>query len=126
MFYMKERRDARFEADQSLWITIFGEPDIQLPARVKNVSGRGIGLEMDGPVATGSALKIQLDDCLLLGEVIYCRRDASSYYIGVELEQALAGLAELGAAVRGFYEELAGEPASPPATPAGGKGRRRR
>jgi hypothetical protein len=106
---MKERRDPRFEANQSVWITLFGDPDIQLPARVKNVSGRGLGLELDGPVAAGSALKLELDDTLILGEVIYCRRNESAYYIGVEIEQALAGLAELGNSIRNFNAELAGE-----------------
>ncbi len=109
MLYMKQRRDTRFEADQPVWITIFGEPDISLPARVKNVSGRGIGLELDGPVAPGAVLKLELDDTLLLGEVIYCRQDATGYYIGVELEQSLAGLKELEIAVRGFQAEVAGE-----------------
>ena len=108
MSNMKDRRDPRFDASETVWITIFGEPDIQLPARVKNVSGRGIGLELDGPVAPGSALKLELDDHLLLGEVIYCRQDGEAYYVGVELEQVLAGLAALGIAVRGFEEEVAG------------------
>ena len=108
---MKERRDPRFGANQTVWITLFGEPDIQLRARIKNVSGRGLGLELDGPVATGAAVKLELDDTLLLGEVIYCRKDPSSYYIGVEIEQSLAGLADLGIAVRAFNADLAGEDA---------------
>jgi hypothetical protein len=106
---MKERRDPRFEANQAVWITLFGEPDIQLPARIKNVSGRGIGLELDGPVAAGAPLKLELDDTLILGEVIFCRQDKSSYYVGVEISQKLSGLAELGNIVRSFNEELAGE-----------------
>jgi hypothetical protein len=109
MFFMKERREPRFEVNQSIWITLFGDPDIQLPARVKNVSGRGLGLELEGPVATGAALKLELDDTLLLGEVIYCRKDASCYYIGVEIEQSLQGLADLGIAVSSFNAEVAGE-----------------
>ena len=35
---MNQRRDPRFEINQSIWITLFGEPDIRLPARIKNVS----------------------------------------------------------------------------------------
>ena len=119
---MKQRRDPRFVADQSVWITLFGEPDIQLPARVKNVSGRGLGLELDGPVAAGAALKLELDDTLILGEVIYCRQQGETYYIGVEIEQTLANLADLSAAVRSFNAELASDPADAPAD----KDRRRR
>src|ERR1035437_1975784 len=91
MLCMNQRRKPRFEADQSIWITLFGEPDIRLPARIKNVSERGIGLELQGPGAIGTALKLQVDDSLILGEVIYCRGGEGSFFVGVELEQALCG-----------------------------------
>jgi hypothetical protein len=103
---MSQRREPRLNADQAVWITVFGEPDIRLPARVKNVSARGVGLVLQGPVAMGSALKLELDDSLILGEVIYCRADdKDSFYVGVELEQALCGLAELADALQAFSEE---------------------
>jgi PilZ domain len=104
MLIMNQRREPRFEADQSIWITVFGEPDIHLPARIKNVSVRGIGLELQGPVAIGAALKIKLEDGLLLGEVIYCREDEDSCYVGVELEHSLCGLGELAQALRAFSD----------------------
>src|SRR5450756_421647 len=94
MLFMNQRREPRFEANQPVWITLFGEPDIRLTACIKNVSVRGIGLELQGPVAIGTALKFEVDDSLILGEVIYCRQveascDDGSFYVGVELEQAL-------------------------------------
>ena len=105
MLGMSQRREPRFNADQSVWITLFGEPDLRLPARIKNVSARGIGLELQGPVAIGSALKLELDDSMVLGEVIYCREDEASFYVGVVLEQALCGLSELAYALRAFSDE---------------------
>ena len=101
---MNQRREPRFQIDQNLWITVFGEPDINLPARIKNVSARGIGLELQGPLATGSALKMEIDDSLLLGEVIYSRDDGGSFYIGVEFEHALYGLGDLAQVVRDYSE----------------------
>jgi PilZ domain len=109
MFSMSQRREPRFNAEQSVWITLFGEPDIRLPARIKNVSARGIGLELQGPVAIGTALKLELDDSLLLGEVIYCRQDEAAFYVGVELEQALCGLADLALALRAFSDSPSGD-----------------
>ena len=108
MLIMNQRREPRFEAEQSIWITLFGEPDIRLPARIKNVSVRGIGLELQGPVAIGTALKFEVDDSLLLGEVIYCREDEASFYVGVELEQALCGLGALAKALRAFSDTPSG------------------
>src|ERR1017187_6365609 len=112
MLSMSQRREPRFNADQSVWITLFGEPDIRLPARIKNVSVRGIGLELQGPVAIGTALKFEVDDALLLGEVIYCREDEASFYVGVELEQALCGLKQLAKALSAFSDSPSSDPPS--------------
>jgi hypothetical protein len=108
MLFMNQRIEPRLEADQSVWITLFGEPDIRLHARVKNVSPRGIGLELEGPVAIGIPVKIELEDCLFLGEVIYCRQDEASFFVGVELEQALYGLTELARALGAFSDSPSG------------------
>jgi hypothetical protein len=101
MLVMNQRRELRIETEQPVRVTIFGEPDIHLPACIKNVSARGVGLELYGPVAVGAPLKIELDDALLLGEVIYCRDDGASFYVGVELEHSLCGLRELAEALGG-------------------------
>ena len=108
MLIMNQRRKPRFETEQSIWVTFFGEPDVRLAARIKNVSVRGIGLELQGPVAIGTALKIELDDSLVLGEVIYCREDETSFYVGVILEQALCGLGDLAKALRAFADTPSG------------------
>ncbi len=105
---MNHRRDSRFQTDQAIQITVYGQPDIQMPAKVKNVSGRGVGLVVKGPIAAGAALKIVLDDTILLGEVIYCRCQDGGYYAGIVLEQALVGLADLALAVRSFTDEYSG------------------
>jgi hypothetical protein len=102
---MNQRRDSRLQTDQSIQITVFGDPDVQMPAIVRNVSGRGLGLEIDARLDIGAALKIVVDDSILLGEVIYCRDYGGTHYVGIELEHALSGLAELAAALRSFSDE---------------------
>ena len=105
---MNQRRETRLQTNQPVQITVFGQPEIRLQARIQNVSGRGLGLELERPLKTGSALKIELEDAILLGEVIYCRDQGTSHYVGVELEHALWGLAELATALRSFDEEYLG------------------
>ena len=106
MSNMEQRRDSRINGNEPAWITIYGQVDTQLPARVCNRSGRGIGLEMDEPACTGSALKIQIADSMLLGEVIYCRPEGPRFYVGVELDQAVNGLIALSRSVGDFTEAL--------------------
>jgi len=62
---------------------------------------------MEVPVPAGTALKVELDDALLLGEVIYCRPDESVFYVGVELEHALCGLGELSRMVNTYNDAFA-------------------
>jgi len=79
-----------------------------MPALIRNASGRGVGLELNSPLATGTALKIALEDAILLGEVIYCELRDGKWYTGVEVEHALCGLAELAAVLRDFTAEYLG------------------
>jgi hypothetical protein len=102
---MEQRRNTRLVLDQTVTIAILGDIVIRRTAKVKNTSGRGLGLEMAYPVAVGCALKIELNDAVLLGEAMYCRADNGAYYVGIELLQGLSGLGELSRALRAFTEE---------------------
>ena len=53
---------------------------------------------MEGPVAPGTAVKIEFEDSLLLGEVVYTRALENSLLVGVRLREALRGLRELARA----------------------------
>jgi hypothetical protein len=105
---MNERREPRFAVDQPIYVTLLREPESRLPAVVKNTSGRGMGLAMARPVPIGTAVKIEFDDSILLGEALYCRDDGGTFFVGVELEHALYGLLELGRILSEFGEESSG------------------
>lgn len=105
---MNQRRETRYQIDQSVDVTVFGTPDTHVWASIRNASGRGLGLELAEPLATGTALQITLEDSILLGEVIYCRWEGDVWQAGVELEQALCGLAELASALGAFRDEDSG------------------
>ncbi len=105
---MEQRREPRFTTDQSVAVTILGPGESRYGARIKNASTRGLALEMAAPVTPGTAVKIELDDAVVLGEAVYCRSDLETHLIGVELDQVLCGLAELGRKL----QELATGPVS--------------
>jgi hypothetical protein len=82
---------------------------MRLQAVVKNASGRGLGLLTPAAVPAGSAIRIEIDDSIVLGEAIYCRSDREGHFIGVELDQVLVGLTELGRTLAEFGSEIAVE-----------------
>lgn len=93
---MEQRREPRFRTDQPVTVTVLGEAPIRVDARVRNASGRGLGIVTASRVEPGAALRIEIDDGVVLGEAIYCRDDRDGHFIGVELDQMLVGLTELG------------------------------
>src|SRR5262245_54411178 len=110
---MEQRRETRFTADQPIRIIVIGPPDLHLAGRVKNASGRGMGIEVSQRIDAGTALKLALDDAILLGEAIFCRDDGGSFYVGIEVEHALYGLAELARIMSDFSEEDSGSERRP-------------
>lgn len=107
---MDKRREPRFVADQAVTITMLRDPENRMPARVKDSSGRGLGLELLSAVPPGTALKIEMEDSVILGEAVYCRKDKDTWFVGVELNQVLAGLAELGRRLQEFSVNVAATP----------------
>jgi hypothetical protein len=103
---MDKRREPRFHTDQPVVVTILTEPRIRLDARVKNASGRGLGLVTDAPVPSGAPLRIEFEDSIVLGESIYCRDDRDGHFVGVELDQVLVGLTELARNLAAFAPEF--------------------
>jgi hypothetical protein len=106
---MDQRREPRFRADQPVTVTVLTDPRRQVAGRVRNASGRGLGVLTAARVEPGAALQIEIDDAVVLGEAIYCRSEQDGYYIGVELDQVLVGLTELGRNLAAFTGNLAVE-----------------
>lgn len=102
---MEQRREPRFQTDQPVRLRILGTSEREAEARVKNVSGRGLGLEVAEAIPAGTALKIEVADAFYLAEAVFCRRDEGSYFVGVALEQVLSGLAELGRILQQYQDD---------------------
>jgi hypothetical protein len=90
---MEQRREPRFGADQQ--VVVAERDGVRRPAQVTNISPWGVALEMTGPLAPGALLRVEFPDCVASGEVVYCRRAAGAYFVGVRLEYALESLARL-------------------------------
>jgi hypothetical protein len=109
---MDQRREPRFVADQSVVVTVLGDHEIQHAGRIRNASGRGLAIDMPCAVPPGTAIKIEFDDSILLGEAVFSKGGQGSYLLGVELDQVLCGLSELGRRLQEFATEESGTEAA--------------
>ena len=92
---MERRAESRIPWNCPVRITLLSHPFEQLEATLVNVSGRGARLKLDRPLECDSAVRIDLENGLLLGEVCYCATDGDGYGIGIQLEHSLLNLAEV-------------------------------
>ena len=70
---MEMRLQRRLEIDEPVHVTVLDASDASFLGRITNYSGNGLGLATQGTAPVGAALKVELKDTLLLGEVCYCR-----------------------------------------------------
>ncbi len=111
---MERRREPRFESGEPVEAHILGRDPAVLPARIQNVSGRGMRLLLDRPLSPGAALMIKTGAASFLGEVCYCEPLPQGHAVGLVLDQVLYQSAELQALCRALQDQPA---------PAGGSTR---
>jgi hypothetical protein len=68
-----------------------GNPEVHLSGSVADADGTLLRLTLNSPVLAGEALRIELPESVLLGEVSLCEADAegSAYSVFVRLQHAL-------------------------------------
>ena len=76
-------------------LTNLEESQVFQACSVLGLDGHMMQLKLPKPVGIGSAVKIEADDTLSLGEVSYCRPEGDGYIVWVDLIQALHNVAEL-------------------------------
>ncbi len=77
----------------------------KVAAKIINLSGRGVSLAVDETIAMGEAVRIDLDDSLLLGEICYCRPESGSFVIGIEMSNVIPAMTDLRKLVAAIMQE---------------------
>ena len=95
MLNMERRQESRFETDQQVQVTLLGDNEVTLKARVVNTSRRGMRLILDRSLPLNAAVRIDGDDSILLGEVCYAGQQGAEYAVGLVLDQVLHELTDL-------------------------------
>jgi PilZ domain-containing protein len=97
-----KRSGRRFELGRPASLSMVGTPGRVLSGEIRNVSEGGTQVRLAERVEPSTLVRIEYDDNLLLGEVVYCRPDQSSWLAGIKVEHGLFGLAGLAEAMKGF------------------------
>ncbi|MCC6859658.1 MAG: hypothetical protein IT158_13900 [Bryobacterales bacterium] len=90
-----ERGQLRIFANQPASVTVLGEPERVIRGRIVDHSPQGLGLDLEGPVPYGAAVKISWENRILLGEVCYCRTGRHGCRAGIRVKHVLLDTNEL-------------------------------
>jgi hypothetical protein len=101
---MERRKELRFEPGQPVLVDVLTEERVST-GRIVNLSGRGACIAIERNVPVGAALRIDLNDSMLLGEVCHCRPVGSEYHIGIELSQVIPSMTDLAKLVSAVMNE---------------------
>jgi hypothetical protein len=97
-----QRQAERRQISHPAIVSIAGTPNLVLHAMIRNVSAGGTQIRLDQALPSSTLVKIEYNDNLLLGEVIYCQPEQSGWLVGVKIEHGLFELAALATAMQAF------------------------
>src|SRR5579864_4189850 len=103
---MDLRADSRLHATLiPVQVTGLDALRLEAPARILDVSQKGMRLGMPESIPVGSLLRIQLEDSVIFGEVRYCEDRKSWFAIGIYVEEILIGASPLSRLVAQLLDE---------------------
>ena len=91
----EKRAEPRLAFDHPVIVTLLDDPPLMLEGRIENISCSGMRMILNRPVATDTAIRIDLNNTLLLGEVCYCWPIKEGHAVGIALEHSLRHLDSL-------------------------------
>lgn len=115
---MDLRTETRVPVQRPVKLTVLGDEPQEYQALLSNVSGRGLRVLVDAPVPLDSAVRVDLEDSIILGEVCYCEPFGGQWALGLEMEQALSDLRGLCRLVERLLQEERKAMAEPAAVPS--------
>ena len=96
-----QRQTQRHQLSQPAIVSILGSVSQVVQGEIRNVSKGGTQLHLRQAIGTGSLLKIEYDNNLILGEVVYCLQEPNGWIAGIRIEHTLSGLTALADAMGG-------------------------
>lgn len=99
---MDQRSEPRYPVVGPAKVTVLGNNPTEIHGSIVNLSGKGMRILLEAAVPAGSAVRIDVDGTVLLGEICYCQPEGFCYAAGFELEQAFTLSEELAALMRGI------------------------
>lgn len=95
---MERKHTFRYDAEQSVQVRLLSPmsgADTEISGNIIQLSDRQLFLRSDRPVRLTTAVRVDLDGGLLLGEVSACTAENGGHRVTVEVDQIIPSLSNL-------------------------------
>ena len=93
---MERRNQPQVDVVHTVRVTVLDEPPVKLEGQVVNISGGGFRIQTNGRIRLEAAVRIDMADAVLLGEVCYCCEEGEGRFaVGLESQQILSHTRDL-------------------------------
>jgi len=90
--------DQRKAQRQSAIVSVLGTVTPVFHGEILDLSEGGTQVWLSQPLSYSSLVRVNYDDNLLLGEVVYCQKEQAGWLVGIRVEHALLGVKALARA----------------------------
>jgi hypothetical protein len=97
----EQRKAKRHQVRLSAIVSVIGTSAPVIRCEIQNISESGVQIWADQPLHYASLVRIEYDDSLILGEVVYSKPEQAGWLVGIHAEHALFGLTALARALSG-------------------------
>jgi hypothetical protein len=97
-----QRLTERHKLHHQATVTVVGPSAQVLHGEIRNLSDGGTQIQLEEPLPPFTLVRVEYDDNLLLGEVVYCQAEQIGWLAGLRIEHGLFGLKALAAALQSF------------------------
>lgn len=104
---MERRKQARINLETNLTIDVLGDHPAKIEGLMVDVSTDGMRFLSPVDVAPGTAIRVDRDGGMILGEVCYTEPHGEQFHLGILFRQVLSNLRDLEPLLRTLhsYEE---------------------
>jgi hypothetical protein len=90
-----QRQVQRNQIRQSAIVSALGTATPVIHGEILNLGEGGTQIWLDQPLRYATLVRIDYNDNLLLGEVVYCQPEQAGWLVGIRVEHALLGVTTL-------------------------------
>lgn len=102
---MERKTEICYLPDQPARLTLLGASQYTLTGQMVKLAGRCANVRLDEAVAHGTAVRIDLNDSLLLGEVSTCVSESDGFVATIGIVEAIPSLSDLAKLVAAVMNE---------------------